>query len=298
MTSGFLPLSSDLYPQCKAYLASREYCCVALTAAFLEAGQPDKSGWQRSSFIVLVAAQGTATPDIAGILHVTPGGTLLHLLDSPARVEPFRSQIAQWLANRTLHCILGTATETRFLESVIPRPLERTVDYELMTLCAEPAEEMEKLPMLPESVFRKREHLHIRRIHPGDAELLLPLQLGYEEEEVLAPGKTPDKNQCLLTFRAALSRQEVYAVFHGKTPVCKAGTNARGLYWDQLGGIYTAPGFRSKGIASALVAHVVRRRIRQGRKTVLFVKTGNLSAKSVYGKVGFIRQNDFRIVYF
>lgn len=298
MTSGFLPLSADLYPQCKAYLASREYCCVALTAAFLGAGQPDKAGWQRPSFAVLVAAQGTATPDITGILHVTPGGTLLHLLDSPARAEPFRTQIAQWLANRTFYCILGTAAETRFLESVIPRPLERSVDYELMTLGAEPAEEMEKLPMLPESVSRKREHLHVRRIHPADAELLLPLQLGYEKEEVLAPGKTPDKNQCLLTFRTTLSRQDVYAVFHGKTPVSKAGTNARGLYWDQLGGIYTAPGFRSNGIASALVAHVVRRRIREGRKTVLFVKTGNLSAKSVYEKVGFIRQNDFRIVYF
>ncbi len=297
MTSGLLPLSASLYPLCRSFLLAREYCCVPLVAAFLESRQK-KPEYQSNTFVVLVSCTGTNTPRIEGVLHRTPGGTVLHLLEPAALSETYREQLAQWLNERSLYCILGTAAENRFLESLIPRPSKREVDYELMTLAQEPTAEAATLPLIEDPVSGRKSAPRVRRIHPGDAEFLLPLQIGYEQEEVLAPGNQPNRDHTLFSFRTALSRQDVYAAFYGKHAVAKAGTNARGFKWDQLGGIYTAPDFRCKGIASALVAHVVLCRIREGKNSVLFVKTGNMSAKKAYQRVGFTPQEDFRIVYF
>lgn len=291
-------LSPELFPLCRDFLRDREYCCVSLMAAFMEFQPAHFPRSQRNSFAILTAEPQSGSPVIEGVLHLTPGGTLLHLLDLSALEGDYIEPLFAWLRHKRVFSILGTATETSFLEALIARDISRTVEYDLMTLDRVPPKEAAVLPALSANRKHAGSGHGIRRVHPADAEMLLPLQMGYEREEVLAPGCYPDEQRCLSVFKLALARQVVFAAFYGDTPVAKAGTNACGIHWDQLGGIYTKPELRANGIASALVAHVVHNRIENGKKVVLFVKKDNISAQKAYTKNGFMVRSPFRIAYY
>jgi len=99
-------------------------------------------------------------------------------------------------------------------------------------------------------------------------------------------------------LRKNLEQQVVLLVTAGDHILAKAGTNARGLYWDQIGGVYTIPEWRGRGIAAALVEAVARDRLLSGRKVALFVKTVNTFAKKAYIKAGFSTKTHFLISYF
>lgn len=291
-------LSPNLFPLCRDFLLAHEFCCVSLMTAFMDFKPAHFPKSQRNSFAVLTAQPDNGDPVIEGVIHLTPGGILLHLLDLSVLEGDYIEPLFAWLRNKRIFSILGTATETNFLEALVARDISRAVDYELMTLDRNKTHGNAVLPTLSSKMPASTTTPYIRRVSPDDADILLPLQLGYEKEEVLAPGSCPDEKRCYSIFKLALARQYVYAAFYGDTPVAKAGTNACGVYWDQLGGIYTKPELRANGIASALVAHVVQERARQGKNMVLFVKKDNISAKKAYEKNGFILRSPFRITYY
>jgi predicted GNAT family acetyltransferase len=133
---------------------------------------------------------------------------------------------------------------------------------------------------------------------PADAERLMELQEGYEREEVMPPGDPFNRNTCLAGLTRNLGSQIIFFVRAGHEILAKAGTNARGFRWDQLGGVYTQPEWRGKGVATALVAHISRMRMAEGRKIALFVKTRNEPAICAYRKAGFRADVAFRISYF
>lgn len=298
MTRCIHSLSPDLFPPCRDFLLAHEYCCVSLMAAFMEFQPAHFPKSQRNSFAVLTAQPEKGASVIEGLVYLTPGGTLLHLLDLSVLEGDYIEPLFAWLRNKRIFCILGTATETNFLEALVARDISRAVDYELMTLDREQPQQAAVLPALSTGDHASGTDPYIRRVYPDDAKILLPLQMGYEQEEVLAPGSCPNEKRCYTLFKMALARQYVYAAFYGDIPVAKAGTNACGVYWDQLGGIYTKPELRANGIASALVAHVVHERTENGKSVVLFVKTDNVSAKKAYTKNGFITRYPFRIAYY
>ncbi|ULQ59196.1 GNAT family N-acetyltransferase [Brucepastera parasyntrophica] len=115
---------------------------------------------------------------------------------------------------------------------------------------------------------------------------------------MLLPGTSLNRDACLKNLSEALKVQHIYLLYSGGCPLAKAGTNALGLFWDQLGGVYTLPQYRGQGLATALVSHLVRKRLVLGRKVVLFVKVLNPAAKKVYEKIGFKTDAGFRISYF
>ena len=78
----------------------------------------------------------------------------------------------------------------------------------------------------------------------------------------------------------------------------KAGTNARGFRVDQIGGVYTLPARRGRGIAAALMAALLADILGQGRKPSLFVKPTNAAALALYRSLGFEDIGDFRADYF
>ncbi len=291
-------LSPNLFPFCRDFLLAHEFRCVSLMAAFMEFKPARFPASQQNSFAVLTARTDKGDPVIEGIIHLTPGGTLLHLLDLSALEGDYIEPLFAWLRNKRIFSILGTAIETSFLEALVARDISRAIDYELMTLDKKKACRSAVLPALPSKIHTSATDPYIRRVNSDDADMLLPLQMGYEQEEVLAPGSCPDEKRCYSMFKLALSRQYVYAAFYGDTPVAKAGTNACGVHWDQLGGIYTRPELRANGIASALVAHVIRERTGNGKNLALFVKKDNISAKKAYTKNGFSLRCPFRIVYY
>ena len=136
----------------------------------------------------------------------------------------------------------------------------------------------------------------------ADVNLLLPLQKEYDSVEVLLPGAKLDVPLCRLNLRKILREQFVLGVRADNADsgffVAKAGTNAIGLNWVQLGGVCTLPEFRGKGLAAFLVNKIALQKLSDGKKTALFVKNKNLPAQKAYKKAGFVPLCPFSISYF
>ena len=131
-----------------------------------------------------------------------------------------------------------------------------------------------------------------------DVSSLLPLQMAYDKTEVLLQGMEADEDECRLRLTGQLKLQDVFADVIGGEFVAKAGTNARGVNWVQLGGVYTKPLYRRLGIAARLVSHAAQFAAAQGKQTTLFVKELNTRAFHSYERAGFVRRGAYRIIYY
>ena len=99
-------------------------------------------------------------------------------------------------------------------------------------------------------------------------------------------------------MQKALEKQIVFALFEGDRAVAKAGTNAIGKNFAQIGGVFTDVAFRNRGFATFLTNYAAQRLSEKGKKVILFVKKKNESAKRAYAKAGFAQFGTFRIVYY
>jgi GNAT superfamily N-acetyltransferase len=192
------------------------------------------------------------------------------------------------LVGANIQTVIGcTASVANFEQSVGLGPAHRC-DYYLMQLDPVPATPLPDLPC----------GARLRMAAPADAGSLFPLQEAYEREEVLLRPDQFDPAQSWQSFLAGLARELViWAELDGR-PVAKAGTNARGWRWDQIGGVYTRPDFRNLGFAAALMAQLLGLIRRSGRAACLFVKKSNPAARHLYEKLGFRQFDDFAIDYF
>lgn len=283
-------LSEARFPECVSFLRARERRCVTLAGHFSENGKPRyPAGVLAEAF--LVSGEAGA---VDGVIARTRAGIILHCLDHPDDFSGLMKSISLSLDLGTARCVLGHADGTRFLEGIMPSRPYRSVDYTLMISGDMPDER----PVISVDSGSGDAPVAFVRCSPADADALLSLQEGYEREEVVPPGDPFDKKACRILLARALSNQVIYAARVRGAYVAKAGTNARGLEWDQMGGVYTDPEWRGRGIARALMAHVVRERRSQGRKVALFVKDRNETARRVYEDTGFRKDCPFRISYF
>jgi uncharacterized protein len=283
------PVTRETFSECVDFIARNERRCITLMGNLVADGKPGFPGDGVKAFVRLDGNAG-----IGGVLFLTRTGILLHCLAGDLDREGYRPLLRNFLLPLNVRCIIGSGDDTRFIETLIAINPDRAVDYQLMTLETVPPEEKEAI------AFRDADGSvpTIERGTPLDADELLPLQEGYEREEVIPPGDPFDRERSRLNLARNLETQCVWLVrAHGKA-IAKAGTNARGLAWDQFGGVYTASDWRNRGIATALVACAARNRIQKGRKIALFVKLSNAQAIRAYTKVGFKADSPYRISYF
>lgn len=138
----------------------------------------------------------------------------------------------------------------------------------------------------------------IRRADLSDLDAVLPLQEAYEREEVLTRIHRFNARACRASLARALGRQIVMIAEEGGRVVAKAGTNARGMRVDQVGGVYTIPQLRGRGIARSLMSALLAEIEGSGRRASLFVKPHNAPALSLYRGLGFEELDDFRAEYY
>lgn len=289
MNAFLKPVDDESFAECVDFAAHRESRCVTLMSNLVRDG---KSEYPRDAVRAFVRL-GDKT-ETEGVILVTRTGILLHCLGEDMDRTEAAPRIRQFLSTQNVRCAIGAGDDTRYLESMMTLAPERAVNYRLMILDAIPPPEAATIAFTDADGTRPE----IRQASPADARELLDLQEGYEREEVIPPGDPFDRDRCLSNLEKNLSSQIVFVARARGTAVAKAGTNARGLRTDQLGGVYTAPNWRNRGLASALVAQTARHRMLEGRNVVLFVKLTNASAIRAYGKVGFRPDIPFRISYF
>jgi len=292
-----LTIASDAdLEECLAFLQESEYRCAGLTSRLKK---KDRAVLPEASEGTLWVLRDREKRNLRALYLKTPSGMVFHCAcEGLDPSEPKAAGVLSLLGKDSF-AIVGSAAHGSVLESLAARSPRHTVDYELMTLeqtrgsPGNPAEGS-AYPGIEGPGFPKVE---IARALVSDAEELFHLQKGYEREEVLLPGEAFSPDRCRAQLRVTLAQQVVFVLRSGNAPAAKAGTNARGFAWDQIGGVYTLPGLRNRGFATAVVGALIDNRLREGRNLALFVKTANISAQKVYEKLGFRYRDRFRISY-
>jgi len=218
----------------------------------------------------------------------SPSGLLLPLLsplvESRGELEALLRELRP-----LVHSIMGVGKSVDGIEALLPLPPTTRIDYFLMTLNAP-----DLRPVLP---FPDGS-LRVRRADPYDTESLFSLQKGYELEEVVISPTHFNDAQCMRLLRNALRDELVYVAELDGIPVAKAATNARGFGVDQIGGVYTVPEQRGKGIGGIVVESLLRAVFTEKKSASLFVKKRNRPAIALYERLGFAPVTDYAISYY
>ena len=133
---------------------------------------------------------------------------------------------------------------------------------------------------------------------PSEWRRLLQLQIAYEVEEVLLPGRRPSLSTSKTSLTHSLNTQLVLVALYRGEAVARVATNARGYAGDQLGGVFTDPAWRGKGVARWLMTHLLAELQKTRRNASLFVKLDNGAARALYRSLNFLFESDFRISYY
>lgn len=144
----------------------------------------------------------------------------------------------------------------------------------------------------------KIETIEFVEVSADDAERLLPLNIAYEKEELSVPENTFPYNLLLMLFKKKLEKEIVFAAKIENSFIGKAGTNAQGFFWNQIGGVYVKPEYRNLGIGTELIKVLLNNFYKEKKYAALFVKKTNKPALKVYLKAGFKEVCNFKIVQF
>ncbi len=286
-----LARGTDL-PDLTGFLRRDEWGHVAFSSRVHQHGAPVLPNPHRVS--VYLNRAGVASAEVREALLVSRDGLVLPVLSGSAS-DVDRRDVAFLLGNgsRVVHSIMGLKRDVETVERSLPRKPGPVIDYHLMVLTRAGPPVGGDSDDAPE-----RLDLTIRRARPRDSPALFPLQREYEKEEVLLDPSKFNSTAAYINLQNHVKREIVYYAVWRRRIVAKAGTNARGIEYDQLGGVYTVPSLRGRGVACALLRALLEELRNRGRNVCLFVKRDNPAAVRLYEKLGFNRRDDFRIAYY
>jgi RimJ/RimL family protein N-acetyltransferase len=214
------------------------------------------------------------------------------LEDELEHLKNLKKILKRSLDRIVLHAIQGLAEDVEFLEKAIGGlgifPEQREF-YDLMVLNR--VASAESLNIGPAGLV-------LRPPCIADADALFELQAGYEKEEVLTEKSVFIPAVCRLFVEQSIRGGQVLLAEYSGRIVGKVNVNAASSTWTQIGGVYVKPEFRGLGIASRMVAVFVQGLLPGRMGVSLFVKKTNVSARSVYRRIGFAPLDTYRISYY
>lgn len=282
-----------------AFLTIDEWGHVAFSSRIVNRGMPNP---HRISVHVNRVAGGSSR--FREAVFVGRGGLILPVLTGSNDLSP-RRDIGSLLDNgsRSLHSIMGLRADVARVQGALDRTPRAVIDYHLMVLdplrfadggdpTAERREEREAVDHAEGPTLR------IKRARPKDLLALFPLQREYEKEEVLLDPEQFNATATYMHLQQHIKREVIFYAASGRRIVAKAGTNAQGIRFSQIGGVYTVHDLRNRGIAARLMSRLIAHLLEHRREVCLFVKPENSAAVSLYQRLGFRRRDVFRITYY
>ena len=274
----------------EAFLIKQEEYCVGFSAwlrekisatphlrdflIFIKRQKDHASGPEAISEAILITEQGLVYP----VLHWM-GDSLPHgYRELALRLQPLR---------QNLNSLIGPEPAVNMTEKLINMPLRASVDYYLM-LC--PLKNAIADITCPKDI-------KIRQASVADALTLFDLQKSYELEEVYLNPQQFNDTACYAYLKTCLRKEIVFVAERNGRPIAKAGTNARGYQVWQIGGVFTTPSERGKGLATLLMKTLLNYLHMNKKRAVLFVKKNNEPAIKLYKNLGFKIIADFKISY-
>lgn len=299
-------ITPDTLEEAAAFIALHEERSIALMSHLTDGTNlhmPD------SQFRYYLFRRSRKEPVIAVVCLSENGLVLHHLGDAVFADDALSAAIARDLTGALRHiplyCILGEERGSEFIRTCTKKKTRAVIHYQLMTWQPLQAASAEKQPIPLSSPLAG---FTLTQCNEDDTEALLPLQKEYDLVEVLQEGDEWNEDFCRLTLRKNLRTQHIIglkadgaASADGAAAprfAAKAGTNAIGRQWWQLGGVFTRAEFRSKGCAAFLVEQLAQMAGAEGKQTALFVKEANTPAKAAYTKAHFTPLGPFEIIYY
>jgi len=270
-----------------AFLIPREWGCVTFTTHLLKNGEPAFPSRARKRIHLHTNSEG----DVSGAILQTYGGFFFPVFDNGgANHDALPKPLSARFQSGTviLGTIMGRDAHVRVLEEHLPRRPSHRVEYYLMALDQRP--HSRRTPRI--------DGWAVRQAGPSDLRALFPLQEAYEREEVLLEGRPFNSHAATSALKRSLSDQIVYIATRNGRPIAKAATNARGIVYDQIGGVYTDTSYRNKSVGYALMHRLIEHLRNEGKRQCLFVKKHNASAVAMYNNLGFSIRDDFTICYY
>ncbi len=165
----------------------------------------------------------------------------------------------------------------------------RCMDYWFLARAQNPCTYMKLLPEGNPEFFQAG---------PDHLGSLFTLQAEYEKEEVIFDPLDFEISRSRTAFAYQLKTELNWALRIQGKMIAKAGSNAKGVRWVQLGGVYTVPQARRKGYAYFLLSQIIQSLSEMKMGVCLFVKKTNIPALNLYKELGFDKLGSFRIVYY
>ncbi len=275
-----LKLSKKHVSHAIQYLRLHEHACVSLMSRLLKFNEIKS----QTAYIVVEKKIFVSPETIKGVFLITDYGIILHHVlhcDIINLVTPL-------LKDKPLFSLAGIYESSLLFESSLSLKPSIIYDYYLMTYTIHEA------PTKPNKLLEEK--FHLLKCSKNDMKELFTLQKSYQIEEVLPPGKTISDKMCKNLLKTRLEEQDVFAIKDCTTGryVAMAGTNAKGVDFIQLGGIYTDISYRNLGLSQMLLNTIIAG---STKNISLFVRTENFPAIKAYTNTGFIKNGSYRICY-
>lgn len=137
----------------------------------------------------------------------------------------------------------------------------------------------------------------LRRARPKDLEALVPLVHRYRIEDGLARRSDPVTAWIRDHTAERISAGHVWVVEEQGTIVFTGAFNFLGPFGAGLGGIYTLPEARGRGLASRGTAEMCRIALAEGPVATLHVDPANTPAVRAYARAGLHAQGGYRLTF-
>ncbi|HPY53346.1 MAG TPA: GNAT family N-acetyltransferase [Treponemataceae bacterium] len=278
------------------FLKKHEKTSIALFSHLIE---NNKACLPKEQFrYFLVYQNNEKTKNLLAVFMISKSGLIFHqfadnlkILED-ADIAPFEDI----LKNKNIYSIIGKKEGTEFFQNLILKiqALAPRTEYLYHYLRYNKNEKKTEGRTFPLEYTKLLKWNTI-----DDLDALSPLQALYDQQEVIPPFKDFDPELSKANLKRLLLTQKILSLQKDGHYVAKAGTNAIGYNWVQIGGVCTKTDERNRGYAQFLVQNLISYFQKNEKKQVaLFVKENNESAKKAYYNLGFVFDSYFKIVYY
>ena len=230
--------------------------------------------------------------EICGVFSYSKGGTVHSCL--PLQSEECSLCLRDFFAQHKVSCVVAREDFALYLKKIL-----NDCGYNLLEERKMLFLEYKPSPLLKPITI---EDTSIIECSMDDIDKLFTLHLRYLVEEVVPHTVTVTKEAAMANLKKSLKSEKIFALlksFPPKAFVSKAAVSSVSRGYALLGGVYTLPLYRSRGLASSLVLYICNSLYRMGKTCVLFVRPGNIAAVSCYKKSGFVPCNEsYYITYY
>ena len=184
--------------------------------------------------------------------------------------------------------VMGVA---RVVDPILSRLRERSITLGLDEQCY--------LCYVDANTLRPHGIEGIRQAEACDAGAVASLRSAFEREYFGMPASQVSRSWCLRLARRYIERGTFIAEQHGQV-ISMAATEAETPDLAQIGAVYTRRGYRTRGLARAVVSalsadHLDAKRAQPKRRAMLTVRRDNTPALRAYASIGFAHWEDYRM---